>query len=80
MYGFLNLGITRKKSESKIGENSTTATSGVDSWHTVGAVQPNKFQMKKSPRKKYIDVGTTVICIHTKVRARDTPFLGQIFS
>jgi len=61
-----NSGITRKKSESKIGENSTTATSGVDSWHTVGAVQPNKFQMKKSPRKKYIDVGTTVICIHTK--------------
>lgn len=35
-------------------------------WQSVGTVQPNKFQMKRSPQKKYIDVGTTVICIHNK--------------
>ena len=46
---------------------SASANAG-DGWQTVGAVQPNKFQMKKSPQKKFIDVGTTVICIHTKVR------------
>jgi hypothetical protein len=36
-------------------------------WQSVGSIPPNKFQTKKSPKKKYIDVGTTVICIHNKV-------------
>jgi len=62
-------GFNRKNSE-QIGNgsenNSSPRSATSDSWHTVGAVHPNKFQMKKSPRKKYIDVGTTVICIHTK--------------
>ena len=35
-------------------------------WQSVGAMHPNKFQMKR-PKKKYIEPGTSVICIHTKV-------------
>ena len=58
-------------SKKRLPENPMVASASAnagDGWQTVGAVQPNKFQMKKSPQKKFIEVGTTVICIHTKVR------------
>ena len=62
-------------SKKRLPENPAAASSYAtgsggtgDGWQTVGAVHPNKFQMKKSPQKKFIEVGTTVICIHTKVR------------
>ena len=74
-------GFNRKNSE-QIGNGSENSAprSTSDSWHTVGAVHPNKFQMKKSPRKKYIDVGTTVICIHTKVSLLQKVFFIQEIS
>jgi hypothetical protein len=36
-----------------------------DGWQSVSAVHFNKF--KKKVAKKYLDVGTSVICIHNKV-------------
>ena len=35
-----------------------------DGWQSVGAVEVNKF--KKKVAKKYLDVGTSAICVHNK--------------
>ena len=65
---------------SSVGPNSLLSTQGLGrkkpfnnnnrmvdgGWQSVGAMHPNKFQMKR-PKKKYIEPGTSVICIHTKV-------------
>ena len=65
---------------SSVGPNSLLSTPGIgrkkphtnsnmagDGWQTVGAMTPNKFQLKRV-KKKYIEPGTSVICIHSKVR------------
>ena len=36
-------------------------------WKTVSEAQFTKFTEKKSPPKKFIEIGTSVICIHSKV-------------
>ena len=36
-------------------------------WQSVGSVQGNKFAMKRSPGKKFLEAGESVICIHNKV-------------
>ena len=67
---------------SSVGPNSLLSTPGIgrrkphtnsnmagDGWQTVGAMTPNKFQLKRV-KKKYIEPGTSVICIHSKVRKR----------
>ena len=72
--------IAASRPPSSVGPNSLLSTPGLgrkkplknnsiigDGWQTVGTVQRNKFQMKRVKRK-YIEVGTSVICIHTKVR------------
>ena len=42
-----------------------TASEGTeDGWQSVGAVEFNKF--KKKVAKKYLDVGTSAICVHNK--------------
>ena len=36
-------------------------------WRTVSEASFTKFTMKRSPPKKYMEPGTSVICIHSKV-------------
>jgi hypothetical protein len=47
------------------GQGTSTSSPG---WQSVGAVHFNKFQMKKSPGKKFLEPGESVICIHNKVK------------
>ena len=37
-------------------------------WKTVSEAEFTKFTMKRSPAKKFLEPGTSVICIHNKVR------------
>ncbi len=49
-----------------------------DGWKTVSAEQYNKF--KKKVAKKFLDVGTSAICIHTKVRGLNCSLLYMLLT
>ena len=63
---------TRSVRSSTLGQAALgTSSSTSPGWQSVGAVHFNKFQMKKSPGKKYLEAGESVICIHNKVRVAE---------